>query len=270
MEIAFYKYQGTGNDFIMIDDRESLFPVENTKLVAQLCDRRFGIGADGLILLQQHPQSAFYMKYYNADGNESSMCGNGGRCIAAFAHYLGIASEHARFDAIDGLHEAIIQPLPEYTFIKLKMMNVASVQKLGNQTFSLNTGSPHYVQFLQESVHELDLIKEAKRIRYNDTYAAAGINVNFGTLQDDLVITLRTYERGVEDETLSCGTGVTAAALCLALVKQLPSGNYAITVKAMGGELKVSYDFDAEAVSFSNIWLQGPATFVFKGKYLIG
>jgi diaminopimelate epimerase len=269
MEITFYKYQGTGNDFIMIDDRESVFPNDDNALIAKLCDRRFGIGADGLILLQQHPQSTFYMKYFNADGNESSMCGNGGRCIAAFANYLGIANEHARFEAIDGLHEAVIQPTKDSTFVKLKMVNVANVQRLGSQTFSLNTGSPHYVQFMNESVHELDLVKEAKRIRYNNTYAAEGINVNFGTLQDELVITLRTYERGVEDETLSCGTGVTAAALCLALVKQLPSGHYSIAVKVMGGELKVSYDFDAESLSFSNIWLQGPATFVFKGKYIL-
>lgn len=266
MSIAFYKYQGTGNDFIMIDDRSGTFPVKDTQLVARLCDRRFGIGADGLILLQSHPELSFYMKYYNADGNESSMCGNGGRCLAAFAHKLGAVKDKARFMAIDGPHEVIISEADQNSnFVKLKMQSVSWVEKRGSQTFVLDTGSPHYVSFIDTNLNELDLVPEAKKIRYNDEFAGEGINVNFASITGDTSIAIRTYERGVEDETLSCGTGVTAAALCLSLIKKLPSGHYTINVKVMGGELKVSYDYDQDAGAFSNIWLQGPATFVYEG-----
>ncbi len=270
MNLTFYKYQGTGNDFIMIDDRDALFPVENTTLVAHLCDRRFGIGADGLILLQNHPDHSFYMKYYNADGNESSMCGNGGRCIAAFAAQLGVITETTRFFAIDGPHDSIIQPEEKGSrFVKLKMKAVDEVNKRSAGTYVLNTGSPHYVHFTEQNLIELNVVPEAKQIRYNDEFAAQGINVNFVHETGETSIAIRTYERGVEDETLSCGTGVTAAALSLALRKKLPSGNYLINVKTMGGDLRVSYDFDAEALAFTNVWLQGPATFVFKGSVLL-
>jgi diaminopimelate epimerase len=266
LNIPFYKFQGTGNDFIMIDDRESVFPVEDSPLVAKLCDRRFGIGADGLILLQGHTDQPFYMKYYNADGNESSMCGNGGRCIAAFAAQLGVAVETTRFTAIDGQHEAVVGPEENNSrFVKLKMVPVESIEKRASQTFVLNTGSPHYVQFTDENLNEMDIVGDAKKIRYNAEFASEGINVNFVSISNETSISVRTYERGVEDETLSCGTGVTAAALSLAILKKLPSGHYIISVKVMGGELKVSYDFDAEDRAFNNIWLQGPATFVFKG-----
>lgn len=270
MNLTFYKYQGTGNDFIMVDDRDSIFPVDDTALVAHLCDRRFGIGADGLILLQTHPEYSFYMKYYNADGNESSMCGNGGRCIAAFAAQLGVITETTRFLATDGPHDSIIQPEENGSrFVKLKMKSVNEVDKRSGQTYVLNTGSPHYVHFTDQNLHEMDVVTEAKRIRYNDEFAAAGINVNFIHETGDAAISIRTYERGVEDETLSCGTGVTAAALSLAVRKSLPTGSYVIQVKTMGGNLKVSYDFDAETLAFSNIWLQGPTSFVFKGSILL-
>jgi diaminopimelate epimerase len=266
LSIEFYKYQGTGNDFIMIDDRSGSFPVKDTQLVARLCDRRFGIGADGLILLQPHPELSFYMKYYNADGNESSMCGNGGRCLAAFANRLGVVKDKAKFMAIDGPHEVLIhEPENGSNFVKLKMQSVSWVEKRGNNTYVLDTGSPHYVSYIDTNLNELDLIPEAKKIRYNDEFAAEGINVNFATVTGDTSIAIRTYERGVEDETLSCGTGVTAAALSLSLLKKLPSGHYTINVKVMGGELKVSYDYDEAEGAFSNIWLQGPATFVYAG-----
>lgn len=266
MNIPFYKFQGTGNDFIMIDDRELVFPVENTQLVAKLCDRRFGVGADGLILLQPDAEQPFYMKYYNADGNESSMCGNGGRCIAAFAAQLGVAVETTKFIAIDGLHEAMIGSEENQSrFVKLKMMSVDKVEKRTSQLFVLNTGSPHYVQFIDENLNEMDIVSEAKKIRYNAEFAAEGINVNFVSVNNETSISVRTYERGVEDETLSCGTGATAAALSLAILKKLPSGHYIISVKVMGGEVRVSYDYDEEERTFSNIWLQGPATFVYKG-----
>jgi diaminopimelate epimerase len=241
--IQFYKYEGTGNDFIMVDDRALSFPINNTQLIAKLCDRRFGIGADGLILLQPHTELDFYMKYYNSDGKESSMCGNGGRCIAAFAAHINIAFETAKFMAIDGAHEAIIgQEDTKNRFVKLKMKSVSNVDKRGNNTYVLNTGSPHYIQFLEENLTELDVVTQAK-------------------------INIRTYERGVEDETLSCGTGVTGAALSFALLKKLPSDHYIINVKVLGGELKVSFDFDAEDETYSNIWLQGPATFVYQGTH---
>jgi diaminopimelate epimerase len=266
LNISFYKYQGTGNDFIMIDDRELIFPSSDTQLIGRLCDRRFGIGADGLILLQPHDELGFYMKYYNADGNESSMCGNGGRCIAAFAAQLGVVIEAAKFMAIDGPHDVLISAIEDASrFIKLKMQAVKDIDKRPGKTYVLNTGSPHYVRFIDENLSELNIVSEAKKIRYNDEFAAEGINVNFVSVLDETAISVRTYERGVEDETLSCGTGVTAAALSLATLKKLPSGHYIISVKVMGGELKVSYDFDADNQSFSNIWLQGPATYVFKG-----
>jgi len=270
LNLTFYKYQGTGNDFIMIDDREQLFPVENTSLVAHLCDRKFGIGADGLILLQNHPDHPFYMKYYNADGNESSMCGNGGRCIAAFAAQLGVITETTRFLAIDGPHDSVIHAEENGSrFVKLKMKSVTEIDKRTIATYVLNTGSPHYVHFTEQNLTEMDIVTEAKRIRYNDEFAAVGINVNFIHEVGETAIAIRTYERGVEDETLSCGTGVTAAALSLALRKKLPSGNYLINVKTMGGDLRVSYDFDADEGTFANVWLQGPATFVFKGTILL-
>jgi diaminopimelate epimerase len=266
LNLPFFKYQGTGNDFVIIDDRECLFPENNHEMVSHICDRRFGIGADGLILLQPHPEADFYMKYYNADGNESSMCGNGGRCIAAFAAQLGAVSERTRFMAIDGMHDAIIGNNEPYgRFVKLKMQDVLSAEKRTIDTFVLNTGSPHYVQFTHQNIDELELVNIAKKIRFNEEFAGEGINVNMVNYSSEALIRMRTYERGVEDETLSCGTGVTAASLALALYKKLPSGHYSIHVKTPGGELKVSYDFDAEASSFLNIWLQGPATFVFKG-----
>lgn len=266
MNTTFFKYQGTGNDFILIDDRDSFFDSENTQLIAKLCDRKFGIGADGLILLQLNDEVGYYMKYYNADGNESSLCGNGGRCFAAFAAQLGVVIEKTKFMAIDGVHDAIIGQLEKNSrFVKLKMNSVKEIENPLYNTFILNTGSPHYVHFTDENLHELDLLSAAKKIRYNDIYASKGINVNFVSVTGDTSITIRTYERGVEDETLSCGTGVTAAALTLALSKKLPSDHYIISIKTLGGDLRVSYDFDAMENSFTNIWLQGPATYVYKG-----
>ncbi len=250
----------------MIDDRMLQFPVTDQAYVAQLCDRRFGIGADGLILLQPHAELGFFMKYYNADGNESSMCGNGGRCIAAFSAQLGIAQEATKFMAIDGPHDAIIGVAEKNNrYIKLKMKDVDAIEKRSLNTFVLDTGSPHYVQFIENNLLEMDIVAEAKKIRYNDEFAARGINVNFIAVTGATSIAIRTYERGVEDETLSCGTGVSAAAISLCLLKKLPSGHYIISVKVMGGDLKVSYDYDENTHTFSNIWLQGPAAFVYEG-----
>ena len=266
MNIHFYKYQGTGNDFIMIDDRNGSFPIENHSLVARLCDRKFGIGADGLILLQKNIDSPFYMYYYNSDGNQSSMCGNGGRCIAAFAHYLKIADKETTFKAFDGVHEALISGEEKKLFIKLKMQNVSDIKiSSDGYDFVLNTGSPHFVKFISQSLSDFPLVEEAKEIRYNDKYKAEGINVNIVNLAGLKKITMRTYERGVEDETLSCGTGVTAAALSAAILNNLPNGIHTIDVTTLGGVLSVKFDYHKQQQSFSDIWLQGSATFVFEG-----
>jgi len=265
----FYKYEGTGNDFILFDDRNAEFPSGNFALIKKLCDRRFGIGADGLMLLQKSVKADFYMKYYNSDGNESSMCGNGGRCIAAFASNLKIAGYSSIFEAIDGLHETNITNSGNTFIVQLKMQDVKQIEKRDDQTFVLNTGSPHFVRFLNEKISTVKIVEEAKKIRYNTEFSKAGININFINSLNQNTIHIRTYERGVEDETLSCGTGVTAAALCTAIKNDLPSGLNTINVKTEGGELNVRFDYDKSTNSFSDIWLIGPATFVFAGTIAI-
>lgn len=255
MNLQFFKYQGAGNDFVMIDDRLGHFDAGNVSLVKFLCDRRFGIGADGLILLQNHPDYDFRMRYFNSDGPEASMCGNGGRCIVAFAKQLGAIETLARFIAVDGPHEAVVEPRGQ---VNLKMSDVASCEKLGN-AFYLNTGSPHYVTFL-DSLNGLDVYNEGRKIRYSDRFKTDGTNVNFVNLSDG-ELTVYTYERGVEDETLACGTGITASALSAAIKTGREKGSF--PVKAKGGNLSVSFEKDGDG--FKNVWLKGPATFVFEG-----
>ncbi len=256
MLIQFYKYQGTGNDFVMIDNRNLEFP-KNTETVKHLCDRRFGIGADGLILLENDENSDFAMVYYNADGNQSSMCGNGGRCLVAFAHFLSIFEEKTTFNAIDGLHHAAIKN----GIVKLKMIDVAEISK-DAENFVLNTGSPHFVQF-QNNLNEFDVYKNGNKIRNSSTYQQQGINVNFVEEISADEIFVRTYERGVEDETFSCGTGATASALVFMKDKNLKT----VKVKVLGGTLKIYADKKEEG--FENIWLEGPAVQVFNGKITI-
>ena len=256
MTHTFYKYQGTGNDFVFVDNRQELFIKNNTKLIAHLCDRRFGVGADGLILLENDPESDFKMVYFNADGNESSMCGNGGRCIVAFAERLNIINKKTTFNAIDGLHEATI----ENGFVKLKMQDVNAIEVFDNHTF-LNTGSPHHVT-LVKNIKQFDVKNEGSKIRYGSPYNEAGTNVNFVEQVNDKTFAVRTYERGVEDETLSCGTGVTAVALAMHSIGKTKAEEVALNVE--GGKLKVT--FDKTANGYKNIWLQGPATLVFKGE----
>ena len=255
MSQTFYKYQGTGNDFVMIDNRQQTFDKKNTKHIAFLCDRRFGIGADGLILLEHHDDLDFKMVYYNADGNESSMCGNGGRCLVAFAKYLGVIKNKTVFEAIDGLHHATI----ENDIVKLQMQDVNVVEKYANHVF-LNTGSPHHVQF-EEAINDFDIKTEGSKIRYGKPYNEAGSNVNFVKKISDTAFRVRTYERGVEDETLSCGTGVTAVALAMHYIGETKKNSVSLNVE--GGKLKVS--FDVENGSYKNVWLIGAATFVYKG-----
>ncbi len=266
MNIAFKKYQGTGNDFILIDDRLKTFPASAVKLIERLCDRRFGIGADGLILLQNHPDGDFYMQYYNNDGRQSSMCGNGGRCIAQFAFDLGLVNGSANFYAIDGAHKAESTKAKNGDkLVNLQMIDVGYVEKLKEDVFVLNTGSPHYVHFLANPIDELDLVADARKIRYSEPYKDAGINVNYVNLLNLREIKIRTYERGVEDETYSCGTGATASALAVAVFNNLPGGRHQVQVHVKGGELLVQFNFDKKGDTFSDIWLCGPAKMVFEG-----
>ncbi len=252
----FFKYHGTGNDFILLDNRAGTVQLDK-KRVAALCHRRFGIGADGLILLENEPGYDFKMVYYNSDGNEGSMCGNGGRCLVLFAHHLGIYKTDYTFMATDGTHMATI----EYNgWVRLKMNDVNEVEM--HQSYALlNTGSPHYVK----SVHDLraySVKDEGYEIRYNEKFRKHGINVNFVETLDQDSIFVRTYERGVEDETMSCGTGVTAAAL---LQAHNDNGFNHIDVQTQGGNLYVEYDKTGDE-SFENIWLCGPAAKVFEGE----
>jgi diaminopimelate epimerase len=255
MKARFYKYQGTGNDFVIFDNRNGEFEL-HTEQVKQLCDRRFGIGGDGLMLLNTHPEYDFEMKYYNADGRESSMCGNGGRCLVKFAYDMGIVKSTYKFLAVDGGHEA------EVDFdgtVSLKMNDVDSI-RFNDNHFVLNTGSPHYVE-ITDNVMKLDVFTKGRQIRYSKEFAEKGINVNFveHTEEPDQII-VRTYERGVEDETFSCGTGVTAAAI---VCHHNDNGFNRVEVKTKGGDLSVEYDKIGD--SYQNIWLTGPAVKVFEG-----
>jgi diaminopimelate epimerase len=256
MLLTFYKYQGTGNDFIMVDNRLNSFPKENTQLIEQLCDRRFGIGADGLILLENHTTYDFKMVYFNSDGNESSMCGNGGRCLVAFAKQLGIIDATAEFEAVDGYHYAKIIG---DDLVSLQMKDVDRIAVHQDYSF-LNTGSPHHVQ-LVSNLKNFDVKTEGAKIRYSDLYGKAGSNINFVNQLENDIFAVRTYERGVEDETLSCGTGVTAVAI--AMHQTGKTNNNIIDLNVEGGKLKVQFDVDN--AKYTNVFLIGPATFVFEG-----
>lgn len=255
MTLQFYKYQGTGNDFVIMDNRNAEIHL-STAQINHLCDRRFGIGADGLMLLNTLPRYDFEMKYYNADGNESSMCGNGGRCLTRFAYDMGIHKNTYRFLASDGEHEAEID---EKKWIRLKMKDVDHITNYDGDTI-LDTGSPHYIRTVHD-IMSLDVYNEGKAIRNSKDFAAKGINVNF-VEQEPKHIIVRTYERGVEDETFSCGTGVTAAALVFA---HNEIGFNRVDIQTKGGKLAVEFD-KINDQQFSNIWLCGPADFVFKGE----
>ncbi|MDC8004992.1 diaminopimelate epimerase [Aureisphaera galaxeae] len=255
MAIPFYKYQGTGNDFVLIDNRDLHFNKNNTDLVKLLCDRKFGIGADGLILLEPDAEAHFKMVYYNADGRESSMCGNGGRCIVHFARFLGIVEDEATFTAIDGWHEATI----EGDIVSLKMTNVEGLTEKEDSIF-LDTGSPHHVTQV-EGLKDYNVFSEGRSIR-NDVYGEAGANVNFVEPLAKNTFSVRTYERGVEDETLSCGTGVTAVAIAM---HAWGKAGEAVTIETPGGTLEVS--FEKQNGHYENIWLKGPAKQVFKGSW---
>ena len=255
MQIDFFKYQGAGNDFVMIDNRDLSFPKEDNKLVAKLCDRRFGVGGDGLILLENVDNYDFKMVYYNADGNESTMCGNGGRCIVAFAKQLGVISNTTKFIAVDGEHDATVKN----SLVNLRMTNVDFIAENKDHYF-LDTGSPHHVEFTKD-VAKVNVQERGSEIRNGAPYFEEGTNVNFAENLGNNTIRVRTFERGVEGETLACGTGVTAVAIS-AYKEGILNGN-TVKLNVEGGELEVS--FEETENGFENIFLKGPAEFVFSG-----
>ncbi len=255
MQLTFYKYQGTGNDFILIDNRKEIFDKNNTKLVAQLCDRRFGIGADGFILLENSTIGDFKMVYYNADGNTSTMCGNGGRCLVAFAKLLGIIVQRTSFEAIDGLHQATI----EDAIVSLKMIDVETIDQFDDHLF-LDSGSPHHVTFVK-NVSDVNVKITGRKLRFGAPYFEEGSNINFVEQTNKNTFKVRTYERGVEDETLSCGTGVTAVAIASHKARKTTSNM--ILLDTPGGQLEVS--FETHNNNYKNVFLKGAATLVFTG-----
>ena len=257
MTFTFNKYQGTGNDFVIIDNRSQFFPKSDTALIAKLCDRKFGVGADGLILLEEHPTADFRMIYYNADGRESSMCGNGGRCMVAFAKALDIIDSETTFEAIDGIHEAQIVD----EIVHLKMQDVLDINSESNYTF-LDTGSPHHV-VMADDLKTLDVRTEGAAIRYSELYGEAGSNINFVHQLGAAAFAVRTYERGVEDETLSCGTGVTAVALAMHTEGKTKATDISLSVE--GGQLQVR--FKPTSSGYKEVYLVGPAQLVFKGEW---
>lgn len=259
MIINFYKYHGAGNDFVLIDNRLKDFPVTKETIMF-LCDRHFGIGADGLMLLENHPEMDFTMRYFNSDGGEATLCGNGGRCIVAFAHYLGLITENTHFMAVDGPHFAKLSVNEGAYFVQLKMKEIDTNLISDSFTF-LNTGSPHHIEWV-DNVMSIDINQQGKKIRNLDRFKKmGGTNVNFIQVVDGKTLKIRTYERGVEDETLACGTGSTAAAILYAVKNKL--ANSSIDIQAVGGKLNVSFEFDKNLVT--NIFLSGPAVQSFKG-----
>ena len=257
MKIEFAKYHGAGNDFIMTDCRKTDDSVFSEKLVKSLCNRNFGIGADGLILLMNDENADFRMKYFNSDGKEGTMCGNGGRCITAYAKKLGLVNKKAVFSGIDGLHEAVIKS-PQT--IDLKMIDVHSVRKLSDG-YLLNTGSTHFVLFCN-NIDKLNVYEKGKEIRSQSRFGKEGTNVNFVEILDKGHMKIRTFERGVENETLACGTGAVASAISSYI--HTNTDNTAYKVYVHGGTLEVRFE-EKRDLSFENIWLSGPAEFVFEG-----
>lgn len=258
MQFTFYKYHGAGNDFILLNNLDNGFSeILNTKIIQKLCERHFGIGADGLILLENDPEYDFYMKYYNADGKESTMCGNGGRCIVSFANYLGIVKKKIKFNAIDFTHNAILH---NSEYISLQMIDVGKIMQF-DDAIVLNTGSPHYVQFVK-NIDDIDVIKYGREIRNKKEFSPDGINVNFVEPTEKL-IKIRTYERGVEDETNACGTGSVAAVI--AHLRNKEDGNYSLNVLTKKEELNVKFTKNKD--QYSDIFLSGPVKFVYKGQY---
>lgn len=263
MQIKFYKYHGAGNDFVMIDDRKGVFPVKNARYIKTLCDRRFGIGADGLILLRKskNKKHAFSMVYANSDGSIGSMCGNGGRCIARFAYDLKIIKKDTPFlfDAVDGLHEAVMK---EKGIVELKMIDMQLPIQRHDTHFTHCGTTPHYVVFAENiNAYPLKQIAETFRDSVKDK---GGINYNviekYGNAWK-----VRTFERGVEDETYACGTGACSVATVLYSLGKLTTSH--CTIIMPGGTLKIK--FTPTENGFKNVWLTGPTEKVFEGSFIL-
>jgi diaminopimelate epimerase len=257
MQLKFFKYHGAGNDFVILDGRADL-PELSVEQVRFLCDRRFGIGGDGLMVLKPAANADFEMLYFNSDGRPGSMCGNGGRCMMRFAADLNLISAKADFIAPDGLHEAFFL---SNGWVSLKMNDVLFPSQNYSGDFILDTGSPHYVSF-RSDVSSLDVFNEGRAIRNSQPFIDMGINVNFVTVENDL-LHIRTYERGVEEETLSCGTGITASVIAAHYSGKVNVGLNCVEVKAMGGDLKVCFKKDSN--KYVDVRLEGPAVKVFEG-----
>lgn len=260
MEVKFVKYEGAGNDFVLIDTRVDQPQSLDRQQIAAICDRHFGVGADGLMMLGKADEGFdFSMRYFNSDGGESTMCGNGGRCIVRYADDLGIGSNEKRFAAIDGIHHATINSDDTIT---ISMIDVDQIEQV-EEGWLLNTGSPHLV--IDNRTYNTEEAR-ALRQKYN-------CNVNYVDLLDtdpaefghDLEIVIRTFERGVEDETYACGTGATAAAIALThAYGKLPTATpELITIITGGGTLRVG--FRKIGNSYKNVTLSGPARKVFCG-----
>ena len=262
-EILFTKYQGTGNDFVILNNFNRNNNLSQLQ-INKICDRRLGIGADGLILINPSKKYDFVMKYFNADGNESTMCGNGGRCASLFYFNEIKPANSISFNSIDGFHTSKI--ISKDT-VELKMLNTNRIQIYSKNKFEINTGSPHFINFVK-SIHKIDFISKAKKIRYSPTYNKEGINVNFVETLNSNLIFVRTYERGVENETLSCGTGVVASALSFSILMKKKLGQHKVTIQTKGGKLKVSFNKKSHNI-FEDIYLTGECKKVFTGKMFL-
>ncbi len=259
MWIDFTKYHGAGNDFVIINkEHNPEFPDEDQELISQMCDRHFGIGADGLITIDKCQEADFRMIYYNADGQPGSLCGNGTRCAVHYAHSLKWFGVSGQVLAADGLHKAYYR---DADFIEIQM-NDPNILTFSQTEIVIDTGSPHYIEWV-DRYNGLDLFSRGRTIRYSAPFKKAGINVNF-VLDRGEDIEVRTYERGVEDMTLACGTGCTAAAIAWA-IKNNMSGPVSLPVKVPGGQLQVRFNMISNKPV--EIWLGGPAVKVFKGAW---
>ena len=256
MDIKFSKYQGTGNDFIIINNISNFFPKDDNKLISKLCDRKFGIGADGLILIDNHSSLPFEMIYYNSDGFIGSMCGNGARCSVHFSFLNKIIKSKTKFNAFDGIHNGIV----DHDLINISMSDVIGFEKYEDYLF-IDSGSPHLVKYVQD-VNSIDLINVSQKIQHSNQFNE-GVNVNFISKNSDNSFQIRTYERGVEDETLSCGTGAVALAVCLEINSKI--NNDKVLIYTKGGELKVS--LKKIESTYSDIWLSGGVELVYSGEY---
>ena len=251
MQISFEKYQAAGNDFVVIDNRKYFFP-KDVSIIKNICDRKFGIGSDGLILIEKSKDSEFDMVFYNPDGSQS-LCGNGCRAAIRFAESLNLAINTTSFSAYDGIHRGEIKGKT----INLQMANVQNGREIEGGIF-LDTGSPHFILFV-ENVQDIDVLNEGRKWRTSGLFGESGANINFVEIQDKDKLFVRTYERGVENETLSCGTGVTASALA-ASQKGCVSP---LKIETKGGNLEVSFSHTKNG--YDNVWLEGPAEHVFSG-----